>query len=99
MFSINLYNNFQNYFKQRQFLEKESYIKSNIITKLKLSNKHKNDYTKKYYIENNKVSYERAEFVQALNKSSNTITWEKIISGFMKKADDNYNTNIIKFMN
>lgn len=51
MFSINLYNNFQNYFKQRQFLEKESYIKSNIITKLKLSNKHKNDYTKKYYIE------------------------------------------------
>jgi hypothetical protein len=51
MFSINLYNNFQSFFKKRQFLEKESYLKSNIIAKLKLSNKYKNDYTKKYYIE------------------------------------------------
>ena len=48
-----------------------------------------------YYIENNKVSYERPEIIQSLNKGS--ITWEKIISGFMKKADDNYKTknNII----
>lgn len=51
MFSISLYKNFQSFCKKRQFLEKESYIKSNIISKLKLSNKHKNDYTKKYYIE------------------------------------------------
>jgi DNA-directed RNA polymerase II subunit RPB2 len=49
-----------------------------------------------YYIEKNKVSYERSEFVQELNKGSNAITWEKIISGFMKKSDDNYNTKYNK---
>jgi DNA-directed RNA polymerase II subunit RPB2 len=43
-----------------------------------------------YYIENNKVSYERGSFVESLDKGK--ITWEEIISGFMKKSDDNFNT-------
>jgi hypothetical protein len=51
MFPIHLYQNVQSFFKKQQFLEKESYLKSNIIAKLKLSNKYKNHHTKKYYIE------------------------------------------------
>lgn len=50
MFSINLYN-FQSLLKKRQFLEKENYLKLNIISKLKLSNQYKNDHIKQNYIE------------------------------------------------
>ena len=43
-----------------------------------------------YFIEDRKISYDRKEFIQIIN--SETITWEQIISGFMDKMDDNYNT-------
>ena len=43
-----------------------------------------------YYIEDKKISFERADIIKELEKG--TITWENIISGFMKKSDENYNT-------
>jgi DNA-directed RNA polymerase II subunit RPB2 len=43
-----------------------------------------------YYIEDNKISYERGELIELLDKG--TITWEEIISGFMKKSDEKFNT-------
>jgi DNA-directed RNA polymerase II subunit RPB2 len=43
-----------------------------------------------YYIEDSKLSYERGDIMNALEKGS--ITWENIISGFMKKADEGYHT-------
>jgi DNA-directed RNA polymerase II subunit RPB2 len=48
-----------------------------------------------YYISNNKLSYERGQIIKELEKG--TINWEQIISGFLKKADENYHTknNII----
>jgi len=43
-----------------------------------------------YYVSNNKLSYERGQIIKELEKG--TITWEQIISGFLKKADENYHT-------
>jgi DNA-directed RNA polymerase II subunit RPB2 len=43
-----------------------------------------------YYIEDNKLSYERGDIIKSLDKGE--ITWENIISGFMKKSDENFNT-------
>ena len=43
-----------------------------------------------YYIEDNKLSYERADIINSLEKG--TILWENIISGFMKKSDEQFNT-------
>jgi len=43
-----------------------------------------------YYMDDGKISYERREPIEALEKGS--ITWENIISGFMKKADERFNT-------
>ena len=43
-----------------------------------------------YYIENNKLSYDRKEVHDLLE--SGKITWEQIISGFMKKTDENFKT-------
>ena len=43
-----------------------------------------------YYIENSKVSYNRKEIIDLLNKG--TITWEQIISGFKKKSDEKFYT-------
>ena len=43
-----------------------------------------------YYIENKILSYERGDIINALEKG--TISWEQIISGFMKKSDEGYNT-------
>jgi len=43
-----------------------------------------------YYIENNKVSYDRREIHNLLE--SGKITWEQIISGFMPKTDENFKT-------
>jgi len=43
-----------------------------------------------YYIEDLKVSYSRKEVIDLINKG--TITWEQIISGFKKKADENFFT-------
>jgi DNA-directed RNA polymerase II subunit RPB2 len=43
-----------------------------------------------YYIENNKLSYERKE-IHALLESGK-ITWEQIVSGFMSKTDENFKT-------
>lgn len=41
-----------------------------------------------YYIDNNKVSYDRKDFIELLEKG--TITWEQIVSGFKKKTDDKF---------
>ena len=41
-----------------------------------------------YYIEDKKCSYDRKEIIELLN--SGEITWEQIISGFMKKSDENF---------
>ena len=48
-----------------------------------------------YYIEDEKISYDRRNIKTAFE--SGNITWEQIISGFMKKSDENFNTknNII----
>jgi DNA-directed RNA polymerase II subunit RPB2 len=43
-----------------------------------------------YYIDDNKLSYERGDLLKLLDKG--TITWEEIISGFMKKNDEKFNT-------
>jgi DNA-directed RNA polymerase II subunit RPB2 len=43
-----------------------------------------------YYIENNKLSYDRREIHNLLE--SGKITWEQIISGFMPKTDENFKT-------
>jgi DNA-directed RNA polymerase II subunit RPB2 len=43
-----------------------------------------------YYIEDGKISYERGDLIKLLDKG--TITWEEIISGFMKKSDEKFNT-------
>ena len=43
-----------------------------------------------YYIDNKKLSYDRKEVKNLLE--SGKITWEQIISGFMKKTDDNFKT-------
>jgi tetratricopeptide (TPR) repeat protein len=41
-----------------------------------------------YYIENLKFSYDRKEIRELLE--SGNITWEQIVSGFMKKSDENF---------
>ena len=43
-----------------------------------------------YYIEDEKLSYQRGIIKESFEK--NNITWEQIISGFMKKSDDMFNT-------
>jgi len=43
-----------------------------------------------YYIDDNKVSYDRKEVKEMLE--SGEITWEQIIAGFMKKSDDTFRT-------
>jgi DNA-directed RNA polymerase II subunit RPB2 len=43
-----------------------------------------------YYISNNKLSYERGQIIKELEKG--TVNWEQIISGFLKKEDENYHT-------
>jgi DNA-directed RNA polymerase II subunit RPB2 len=43
-----------------------------------------------YYIDDNKVSYDRKEVKEMLE--SGAITWEQIIAGFMKKSDENFRT-------
>ena len=43
-----------------------------------------------YYIEKEKLSYERKNILELMEKG--TITWEQIISGFMNKSDENFNT-------
>jgi len=41
-----------------------------------------------YYIDDEKVSYDRKEITELLD--SGKITWEQIVSGFMKKTDENF---------
>ena len=41
-----------------------------------------------YYIENGKVSYDRKNVNELLEKDN--ITWEQIVAGFMKKSDENF---------
>ena len=43
-----------------------------------------------YYIENKITSYERRDVIDLLDRG--TITWEQIISGFMNKSDENFQT-------
>jgi DNA-directed RNA polymerase II subunit RPB2 len=43
-----------------------------------------------YFVDRGKLSYERSDLIEALNKGS--IKWENIISGFMEKADEKYHT-------
>jgi len=43
-----------------------------------------------YYIDDKKVSYDRKEVKELLE--SRNITWEEIISGLMKKSDENFRT-------
>jgi DNA-directed RNA polymerase II subunit RPB2 len=43
-----------------------------------------------YYIEDGKVSYDRKNIAELFEKGD--ITWEQIISGFMKKSDENFKT-------
>ena len=43
-----------------------------------------------YYIEKNKLSYDRKESNELLD--SGKITWEQVISGFMNKSDENFKT-------
>jgi len=43
-----------------------------------------------YYIDDNKISYDRKEIKDLLE--SGNITWEQIISGFMKKSDEKFKT-------
>lgn len=42
-----------------------------------------------YYIENNKISYERKAIIEKLNDG--TAKWEHIVSGFKTKSDESYN--------
>ena len=48
-----------------------------------------------YYIQDGKISFERKEFIDKLD--AGTAKWEQIISGFMEKNDETFNTknNII----
>ena len=43
-----------------------------------------------YYIDDKKVSYNRKEVTELLE--SRSITWEELISGLMKKSDENFKT-------
>jgi DNA-directed RNA polymerase II subunit RPB2 len=43
-----------------------------------------------YYIDDEKFSYDRKEVKDLL--TAGTLTWEQIISGFMKKSDENFKT-------
>jgi len=43
-----------------------------------------------YYIEKQKLSYERGSIKESFEKG--TITWQEIVSGFMKKNDEKFNT-------
>jgi len=43
-----------------------------------------------YYIEDKRCSYDRKDIIELLN--SGEITWEQIISGFMKKSDEKFKT-------
>ena len=43
-----------------------------------------------YYIENGKISYERKSLIERLENG--TAKWEQIISGFMEKNDEKFNT-------
>jgi DNA-directed RNA polymerase II subunit RPB2 len=43
-----------------------------------------------YYIDDEKFSYDRKEVKDLLD--AGTLTWEQIISGFMKKSDENFKT-------
>lgn len=43
-----------------------------------------------FFIQDDKVSYERNEIINSLEK--NTISWENIVSGFIEKSIENYNT-------
>ena len=50
-----------------------------------------------YYIENGEISYNRPEIIDLLEKG--TISWEQIISGFMKKSDPSFKTKNNKIYN
>jgi DNA-directed RNA polymerase II subunit RPB2 len=50
-----------------------------------------------YYIENGDISYDRPEIIDLLERG--TITWEEIISGFMKKSDPSFKTKNNKIYN
>jgi DNA-directed RNA polymerase II subunit RPB2 len=43
-----------------------------------------------YYIEREKVSFQSGVFMKMMN--DNAISWEQVISGFMKKSDELFNT-------
>ena len=43
-----------------------------------------------YYIDDGKISFERRDVIESLEKGS--ISWENIISGFIKKSDERFNT-------
>ena len=43
-----------------------------------------------YYIDNSRLSYDRSEIIDLLNVGN--ITWEQIVSGFMEKSDEKFNT-------
>ena len=43
-----------------------------------------------YYVENGRLSFHRKELIQRLNKGD--VTWEEVISGFLKKADPHFHT-------
>jgi DNA-directed RNA polymerase II subunit RPB2 len=43
-----------------------------------------------YYIENGKISFQRKDVIDKLEKGA--VHWESIISGFMKKGDELFNT-------
>lgn len=43
-----------------------------------------------YYIENNKISYDRRDVIDSLDRGS--LNWEQIISGLMEKSDEKFNT-------
>jgi DNA-directed RNA polymerase II subunit RPB2 len=43
-----------------------------------------------YYIYNNKLSYDRKEFIDNLNKG--TIKWQEFVSGFLKKSDEGFHS-------
>jgi len=50
-----------------------------------------------YYFDNKKISYDRVEIKEFLENG--TIKWEQIISGFMKKSDENFKTKNNKLYN
>ena len=50
-----------------------------------------------YYIEDDQFSYDRTEIKELLENGK--ITWEQIISGFMKKSDENFKTKNNKIYN